>query len=131
MIKIMLQLFIYKHLNITAMVHTENALDYLTVGTKEFAADIKSPEVYLIDVREPDEYATGHIDGATNIDVLSPDFVVNAEHILPDDKTIAVYCGTGKRSAMASEQLTEVGYKVINLDGGLNAWKEAGLPTVK
>lgn len=113
------------------MVHTENALDYVTVDAKEFSEDIKNPEIFLVDVREPDEFATGHIEGATNIDVLKPDFVVTAEHILPNDKTIAVYCGTGKRSAMASEQLTEVGYKVLNLDGGLTAWKAAGLPVVK
>ena len=112
------------------MVHTENALSYMTVSPEEFKDEINSTNVFLVDVRESDEYKTGHIEGATNIDVLNPDFVTNAEHILPDDKTIAVYCGSGKRSAMASEQLTEVGYKVVNLDGGLAAWKAAGYPTV-
>ena len=110
------------------MVHTENAIDYITEGVAQFAKDIQNPNVFLIDVRQKDEFDTGHIAGATNIDVLNPDFVINAEKILPEDKTIAVYCGTGKRSAMASEQLTEVGYKVINLDKGLEAWKAAGEP---
>lgn len=110
------------------MIHTENAIDFITEGVKEFAQDIKNPEVFLVDVRQADEFASGHIKGAVNIDVLSPDFVVDAERELPYDKTIAVYCGTGKRSGMASEQLAEVGYRVINLDGGLTAWKAAGMP---
>lgn len=110
------------------MTHTENTITFETVSPQDFARIIKSPEVYLLDVRTADEYNAGHIAGAANIDVLSPDFIENAIKTLPDDKTIAVYCGTGKRSAMASEQLAEEGYKIENLDGGLQAWEAAGLP---
>ena len=96
--------------------------DYTTLQPKEFAKAIKQPDIFLIDVRHPDEYETGHLSGATNIDVLDPDFLTKAKSILPKDKTIAVYCGTGKRSAMASEQLSSNGYHIINLAGGLQAW---------
>lgn len=98
------------------------------MNAKEFEVAIKSPDVYLLDVRKPDEYATGHIAGAHNLDVLEPSFEIESLKILPKDKTIAVYCGTGKRSAMAAEKLEKEGFKVINLEGGVTAWKEAGLP---
>ena len=106
------------------MTHTENTITYETVDAKEFAERIKDSKVYLLDVRTPEEYAKGHLDGAINLDILNPDFVEEAEKMLPADKTIAVYCGTGKRSAMASEQLTEIGLRVLNLDGGLEAWNK-------
>lgn len=109
------------------MVHTQNTITYQTLGARDFADKIKSDSVYLLDVRTADEFKEGHIKGAHNLDVLNPDFMENAENMLPEDKTIAVYCGTGKRSGMASEKLTEAGYRILNLDGGLEAWKAAGL----
>lgn len=108
------------------MTHTENTITYQTVDAEDFAKQIKSPKVYLVDVRTPDEFKEGHIEGAVNIDILNPDFVDIAESTLPNGKEIAVYCGTGKRGAMAAEELTELGYPVLNLEGGLEAWKAAG-----
>ena len=102
-----------------------------TVSPEEFAIKIKSPEIYLVDVRKPEEFADGHIEGAANLDVTSETFESDAEKSLPKDKTIAVYCGTGRRSAMAAEKLLKLGFKILNLDGGLNAWTKAGLPVVK
>ena len=96
----------------------------------EFQNAINSTDVYLLDVRKPDEFASGHIKNAHNLDVLEPNFETEAKKTLPSDKTIAVYCGTGRRSAMAAEKLVNEGFKVINLDGGLTAWKEVGLPLV-
>ena len=109
------------------MRHFENTITYDTVTPQEFVKDIKSSQVFLLDVRTSEEYNAGHLEGAANADVLNPDFVENAEKIMPQDKTIAVYCGTGKRSGMAAEALAEQGFKVINLDGGLDALKAAGL----
>lgn len=105
-------------------------MTYTTVTPQEFAKSINSPEIFLIDVRTPEEYATGHIKNAKNIDVEAPDFMTQAEAILPAGKTIAVYCGSGKRSAIASQELADAGYPILNLAGGLAAWKEAGLPVV-
>lgn len=105
-------------------------MTYTTVSPAEFARRISSNDIFLIDVRTPEEYATGHIEGATNLDVQSPEFMQEARMMLPSDKTIAVYCGTGKRSGMASEKLAEAGYNILNLDGGLTAWKAASLPVV-
>lgn len=105
---------------------TENT--YQTVSPEEFAKVIDNPDVYLVDVRHKVEFDAGHIRGAHNIDVQEPDFIKLSEKELPKDVPIAVYCGTGKRSGLASDILSKDGYKIINLDGGLTAWKAAGLP---
>lgn len=106
---------------------TKSAETYTTVSAEEFARRIKSADVYLIDVRTAEEYADGHIEGARNLDVTKESFVEDAKRMLPKDKVIAVYCGSGKRSAVASGKLAAEGYRVLNLDGGFAAWKEAGL----
>lgn len=110
---------------------TTTAQAYPTVEPEEFAKDLKSDNIYLIDVRDSESYTDGHIAGAKNLDVTSNDFLEKAEKELPRDKTIAVYCGLGIHSAMAADKLTAAGYKVLNLAGGIKAWKEAGLPVVK
>ena len=109
----------------------QNSDKYKTVKPEEFSKEIKSVDVYLLDVRKPDEFSDGHIHGAANLDVTDPDFTEKALKELPKDKTIAVYCGSGKRSAMAASKLTDAGFKILNLDGGLTAWKDAGLPVEK
>lgn len=101
---------------------------YTTLSTEEFQEAIKSPDVITVDVRQPEEYASGHIENAINIDVKEEDFINKAESRLPKDKVIAVYCRSGKRSAMAAEMLTEKGYKVLNLEDGIEDWKSRNLP---
>jgi len=88
---------------------------------------LKSGEVVLVDVRETDEYATEHISGS----ILSP-LSMFEPNLFPkfSGKRVVVVCAVGKRSAAAAKQLTKVGYgEVINLTGGLQAWKDAGCPT--
>ena len=67
-------------------------------------------------------YAEGHIEGAMNIDVRSDSFAERAESLLPKEKTIAVYCRSGRRSAQAANLLAKRGYRVVNLSGGIIAW---------
>jgi L-ascorbate metabolism protein UlaG (beta-lactamase superfamily) len=57
--------------------------------------------------------------------------VEKAKATLPTDKTIAVYCRSGRRSASAAGRLADVGYKCVNLKGGIIAWKEAGMSVAK
>ena len=101
---------------------------YTTLSPEAFQEAIESPDVITVDVRQPDEYASGHIENAINIDVKEEDFLNKVESQLPKDKVIAVYCRSGKRSAMAAEMLTEKGYKVLNLEGGIEDWKSRNLP---
>ena len=59
------------------------------------------------------------------------DFLEKAQAALPKDKTIAVYCRSGRRSADAANQLAAVGYRVVNLKGGIMAWSNAKMPVAK
>ena len=58
----------------------------------------RSENVVILDVRKADEFAEGHIKGAILIDQFQSDFVEQAQAKLPKDKTIAVYCRSGRRS---------------------------------
>ena len=102
----------------------------VSVSAPEFKKEIKSDSVQLVDVRTPQEYAEGHIDGALNIDVQSDDFKELAQRELSKDSTVLVYCRSGRRSLDAAEMLTRLGYNVVNLKGGIIEWKEDGLPLV-
>lgn len=89
-----------------------------------------SASVQLLDVRTPEEYAEGHINGATNINVQSDNFREMAVRELSKDSTVLVYCRSGRRSLTAAEILIKLGYKVVNLKGGIIDWKENGRPLV-
>ena len=101
---------------------------YEDADVERFAALLSSPDVVLLDVRTIDEYNEGHIMGALQVDIRQDDFMPKAQKLLPKDKTIAVYCRSGRRSAQACEQLESDGYKVVNLKGGILAWKKAQKP---
>jgi len=85
----------------------------------------------VIDVRDPDEYRDGHIDGATNISRGFLEFRVGTA--VSDPATpIVLYCQTGLRSVLAAKALKELGYStVINLQGGYQKWVQSGLPVVR
>ena len=96
-----------------------------------FAELIADSSVVVLDVRTAAEFADEHIQGAILIDQNQSDFVEKAKATLPTDKTIAIYCRSGRRSANAAGKLGDIGYKCVNLKGGIIAWKEAGKPVTK
>lgn len=102
----------------------------LSVSVSVFEKEMKSDSVQLLDVRTPEEYAEGHINGAININVQSDKFRETAVKKLSKDSAVLVYCRSGKRSLTAAEILTKLGYKVVNLKGGIIDWKENGRPLV-
>lgn len=80
----------------------------------------------VVDVCTASEFAHGHVPGALNLDVNSPDFTAKAAQ-LDKSKPVLVNCHLGIRGARAAAILDELGFKsVINLDGGLVAWEAAG-----
>ena len=99
--------------------------NYENVDVKRFAELMNDPNVVVLDVRTADEFKEGHLEGALNIDQGQSDFIEKAKAALAADRTIAVYCRSGRRSANAAEKLAAVGYKAVNLKGGIVAWKEA------
>ena len=102
--------------------------NFENTDVNNFSERIADPDVVLLDVRTAEEFNEGHITNALNIDVKQNDFVKKAKATLPSDKTIAVYCRSGVRSVLAANKLANEGYKVVNLKGGIMAWKEAGKP---
>ena len=102
--------------------------NYENVDVKGFSDLTEDPSAILVDVRTAAEYAEGHIAGAINIDQGQSDFMEKAKSALSKDKTIAVYCRSGRRSANVAGKLGAEGYKCVNLKGGIIAWKEANKP---
>ena len=105
--------------------------NFENVDVKTFAELMGNTRVVVLDVRTPAEFTEGHIEGALNIDQGEDHFIEKIKAILPADKTIAIYCRSGRRSANAAGRLAAAGYKCVNLKGGIIAWQGAGMPVVK
>lgn len=99
---------------------------YEDADVNGFAELIADTNVVVLDVRTASEFAEGHLERAINIDFKQDDFLEKAKATLPTNKTIAVYCRSGRRSANSADMLSAEGYKMVNLKGGIIAWKEAG-----
>lgn len=95
----------------------------------EFAEKIKElPNAPIIDVRTPDEFSSGHLQNAQNIDISGGDFEQQIE-TLDKSKPVFVYCLSGGRSASAASAMRGAGFKeVYELDGGILKWRGANLP---
>lgn len=93
----------------------------------EFAKKInETTNAQILDVRTPEEFASEHIENATNSDWLSDDFANNLKNLDPS-KPVFVYCKVGARSAKAAVRMSELGFqKVYQLDGGILKWNAAG-----
>lgn|GEM_PF-893933 len=103
---------------------------YTTLSPTDFQSAFSSDTlVQLVDVRTPQEWELWHIGGATNIDVQNESFTDNAASSLSKERPVAVYCRGGVRSVKAAEALYKAGFRnILNLDGGITAWREEGLP---
>ncbi|MCQ2973718.1 MAG: rhodanese-like domain-containing protein [Bacteroidales bacterium] len=96
--------------------------NYKSVDPNEFEQIIKDSTVIILDVRAKTEYAAGHIIGSICLDVNQEDFETQAKELLPKDRTIAIYCRSGRRSKIAAQILVNNGYNVVELDCGINCW---------
>lgn len=87
----------------------------------------------LVDVREADEYAAGHIPGAVHMSRGLLEFKMSGSpELAARDLNIVLYCKTSGRAALAAVQLQAMGYlKVSSIAGGFDAWVAAGKPTAK
>ncbi len=82
-------------------------------------------DLHLLDVREPDEWDAGHIAGAQHIPLGQ---LRGRLAEVPKDTPILAVCRHGNRSDSATRGLRTLGFTVENLEGGVTAWKQAGLP---
>jgi len=101
------------------------------VGVSEFASIIQAPGVTVLDVRTPEEFAAGHIEGAINIPVEYPDYMEQISTLDPNG-TYAVYCRSGNRSQPAVAGLSSIGINgIYELESGTIGWSGEGQPLVK
>ena len=90
-----------------------------------------STEFVILDVRTTDEYSTGHIQNALNIDIYQSDFKSRISQLDRTNKYL-VYCRTGVRSAEAARIMSDLGFTTIyDLSGGISQWIQAGNKVVK
>lgn len=102
----------------------EQELMYQNLDIVKFNEVIKDTSVTLLDVRTPDEFAQGSIEGAQNINFYDENFVEQVKGAVEPGSKIAVYCRSGRRSASAAEKLSKEGYNVVNLLGGYLEWSK-------
>lgn len=85
----------------------------------------------LLDVRTPEEVAEGKLEGAMVINFHDADFKQQLEK-LDKNKTVYVYCRSGNRSGQATAIMNEMHFKkVVDMEGGITAWKDGGMKIVK
>lgn len=90
-----------------------------------------NPDFVIIDVRTPEEFTEGYIEGAINIDFYSETFADELD-ILDKNKTYLIYCRSDNRSGRALPLMEELNFReVYNMTGGIIAWNAEGFPTVE
>ncbi|MDH7444537.1 rhodanese-like domain-containing protein [Aquimarina sp. 2201CG14-23] len=101
------------------------------ITVEEMDSLLEMEKVQLVDVRTPEEYAEGHIEGAININFSDENFETLISTV-DKSKPVAVYCGRGGRSGKCSAYMKKAGFtKIYDLDGGIIEWKYKGKKTVK
>ena len=120
-------IFLLATLGLTTACGQDN---FENTDVQSFSELVADTNVVVLDVRTVAEFNEGHIDRAILIDQGQSNFVEKAKATLPIDKKIALYCRSGRRSANAAGRLADIGYKCVNLKGGIIAWKDAGKPIV-
>jgi rhodanese-related sulfurtransferase len=99
------------------------------IGPVEFEKQITSEPVQVLDVRTTGEFKTGHLKNALQADWNNQQQFTDRVQYIDKDKPVYIYCLAGGRSAAAATWMRNNGYKnVVELDGGINAWKRENRP---
>ena len=108
----------------------QNSVKVLTA--EEFAAAVKADKkAVVLDVRRPDEFAAGHIEGAVLLNFLDTVAFNAGVEKLDKSKTYYIYCRSGRRSNNAAVIMQKKGFTVFDLGGGFLSWQRNNLPWVK
>lgn len=100
------------------------------LGVADFASLVEQPGVVVLDVRTADEFASGHLPDAINIDINDAGFTDQIAS-LDADATYAIYCRSGNRSRAALQEMQAAGFANLHhLSGGIGAWQSGGHPVV-
>jgi rhodanese-related sulfurtransferase len=108
---------------------TDAGLALTAVDEVEDIVSEPPADLVVLDIRTPEEFAAGHIAGAINIDYYADDFEQRLE-ALDRDVPYVMYCNSGNRSSNTLPLMDSIGFsEVYELEGGIQAWLSAGLPT--
>ena len=100
---------------------------FMQLSPQDFSSKL-GEDVVLIDIRTVEEYNSGKIAGATNLDFYSSFFRADLD-LLDKNKTYLIYCRSSSRSSYAINIMKDLGFsEVYELRGGINNWMSAGLP---
>lgn len=107
------------------------AIELVRQQAENSKAHPDQPALTVLDVRSPEEFASGHLAGAQNID-FHDDAFQDSVAKLDKTKPYLVHCASGRRSAKTRDMMKKLGFtRIYHLDGGLTAWKAAGGQVVK
>jgi hydroxyacylglutathione hydrolase len=96
------------------------------ISAADLAERLRAGEVAVVDVRERSEFASGRVPGAMNIPV---GHLATRIEALPRDRQVVLHCQSGARSVIAASVLAARGFdNIVDLAGGMNAWKAGGYP---
>jgi rhodanese-related sulfurtransferase len=117
----------------TTLTSTTTTSSVPTIDTQDaynlIQRNINNPDFVILDVRTADEFNTGHLAGAINIDYTSAQFTADVS-LLDKSKQYLIYCATGVRGAAATQIMVGLGFSnVQNMAGGITAWIQDGYPT--
>ena len=97
----------------------------------DFEKKTYAEQTVLIDIRTPQEFDSGHLKNAININFYSPSFMEEINKI-GTNKNVLIYCASGNRSGQALQKLKDSSFKSLaDLQGGIGAWASAGKKIVK
>ncbi len=108
----------------------QDGVEVLTPQEFIAAAEADSAAV-ILDVRQPDEFAAGHLAKAINLDWLNPSVFSEGMAKLDKDHTYYIYCRSGRRSNAAASKMKREGFRVFDMKGGYLQWTSEGRPVVR
>lgn len=114
-----------------ASVATDGSPSFGLVSPGQAAVLAEDPAVTVVDVRTPEEFADGHLEGAELIDFYDATFAAQLAELDPDG-TYLLYCRSGNRSGQATAMMAELGFdRAYDLEGGVIAWDSQGQALVR
>ncbi len=114
---------------------TEGRAKFITISPEKAHTLIQEhkndPNFVILDIRTPQEFESGHIAGAINIDFYAPDFPQQLDK-LDKNKVYVVYCRSGNRSSKTIPLMKKLGFKMVyEIQGGIKNWAARGLPLAR
>ena len=118
-----------QHINPHGKMVKKDSAIFQTVSPADAIVMIENrKELLLIDIRSPKELRQGHIEGSTLMPLWK---IINREQTIPQNRPVMLICAVGGRSLALGKFLSVKGYlELYNLEGGISAWKKAGLPVI-